>query len=66
MINLPTRPDRRDAITLAAALTGIDIEFVNGVSKDIDIGPLPPGGNEARIANGSLRCWRAHLNVVRR
>ncbi|CAK4034511.1 glycosyltransferase family 25 [Lecanosticta acicola] len=64
VINLPSRTDRRDTISLAAALTGLKIDFVDGVT-DWDERILPPGATEANLGKGNTGAWRAHMNVAR-
>ncbi|KAL1616924.1 hypothetical protein SLS54_008129 [Diplodia seriata] len=51
-------------MSLAAALTGLDIEYVDGVTE-VDEKALPPGAEETNLAKGSLYAWRAHMNVLR-
>ena len=51
-------------MTLAAAYTGLDIEYVDGVTG-VENKTLPPGGIEVGINAGSLGSWRAHLNAIR-
>ena len=51
-------------MSLAAALTDIRIEFVDGVT-DVSRDRLPPGGKEKHLSDGGLGAWRAHLNVIR-
>lgn len=66
MINLPSRTDLRDAVTLAAALTGLDIEIVDGVDGHlISNRSLPNGAEETHLGPGGLGNWRAHMNVAR-
>ncbi|KAF2101184.1 hypothetical protein NA57DRAFT_34782 [Rhizodiscina lignyota] len=64
VINLPSRTDHRDAITLAAALTDLELEFVDGVTEVAEKA-LPPGGKEVKLNKGGLGNWRAHLNIMR-
>lgn len=52
-------------MSLAAALTGLRIEYVDGV-KDVDEKTLPFGADEANLSRGYLGSWRAHLNVIRK
>ena len=71
MINLPTRTDRRDALSLAAAYSGLEIEYVDGVLVSDDDLPemrkiLPPGGKDKGLKAPALGSWRAHLNAVRK
>jgi hypothetical protein len=64
VIGLPSRTDRRDSMSLAAAYTGLKIEYVDGVT-DVEAKTLPPGGSERGPNAGSIRAWRAHMNVMR-
>jgi hypothetical protein len=64
VIGLPSRSDRRDSMALAAAYTGLKVEFVDGVT-DVESKTLPPGSLESRPNAGSIRAWRAHMNVMR-
>ena len=48
VINLPTRTDHRDTLSLAATLTGLEVEYVNGVTE-VEERLLPPGGDPAKI-----------------
>lgn len=51
-------------MSLAASLTDIDVEFIDGV-VDVDRKTLPPGATADNLHGGSLGCWRAHLDVLR-
>lgn len=64
VIGLPSRTDHRDSMSLAAALTDIRVEYVDGVSS-VDNGTLPPGGIERKLSQRSVFSWRAHMNVLR-
>ncbi|KAK8253120.1 hypothetical protein HDK77DRAFT_170714 [Phyllosticta capitalensis] len=64
VINLPSRTDHRDAMSLAAAVTGLEIEYVDGVTE-VEDKALPPGGAEVHLNKGGLGNWRAHLNIAR-
>ncbi|KAF2088231.1 glycosyltransferase family 25 protein [Saccharata proteae CBS 121410] len=65
VINLPSRTDHRDAMSLAAHLTGLHIEYVDGVT-DVEERALPPNGKETNLNEGGLGNWRAHLNCIRK
>lgn len=53
-------------MSLAAALTGLQIEYIDGVT-DVDKAYLPPSGGKEKVpGSGSLGAWRAHMNVLRR
>ncbi|KAK7544540.1 uncharacterized protein J3D65DRAFT_581827 [Phyllosticta citribraziliensis] len=64
VINLPSRSDHRDAMSLAAAATGLQIEYVDGVTE-VEEKALPPGGAEVHLNKGGLGNWRAHMNIAR-
>ena len=67
-MNLPERTDRRDAMTLAAAVTGLSLTFITGVrGADVQHKVLPP--SERRKGEnwaGKTGSWRAHMNVLQR
>jgi hypothetical protein len=66
-VGLPERQDKRDALTLAASLTGFDVEFVDGVhGGDIPDKAVPFGINRTRMMDTNLGRWRGHMNAVRR
>lgn len=63
-INLPTRYDRLDAVTLQSYLSGIDIEEYPAVeAKMISDTGMPPTSNPQRLNRGEKGCWRAHANI---
>jgi hypothetical protein len=64
VIGLPSRTDRRDSMSLAAAYTGLEIEYVDGVTH-VENKTLPPGGLDGGFNAGSIQAWRAHMNVMR-
>ncbi|ORY15689.1 hypothetical protein BCR34DRAFT_671977 [Clohesyomyces aquaticus] len=64
VINLPTRTDHRDSMSLAAHFSDLQIEYVNGVTEVIQKA-LPPGGVEAKLDEGQLGNWRSHMNILR-
>lgn len=45
-------------------LTGLDVEYVEGVSE-VDEKTLPPLEGEQHYGQTHLGNWRAHLNAVR-
>ena len=51
-------------MSLAAALTDLRIDYVDGVSE-VDNRTLPPGGKEVNLDSGGLGNWRAHMNIAR-
>jgi hypothetical protein len=65
IIGLPTRTDRRDGMVLSAALSDIELEFVDGVigNEVLDKAiPAKPGNN--RMPDPVIGCWRAHMNAI--
>lgn len=65
VINLPKRTDRRDSMSLAAAFSGIEVEYIDGVTEVADEA-LPPGGKEKNFQDSVVGAWRAHMNAVRK
>ncbi|KAK4152176.1 hypothetical protein C8A00DRAFT_44724 [Chaetomidium leptoderma] len=68
-INLPSRTDRRDAMTLAAALTELGITWVDGVAGKDVLDKVLPGGSSSRhggFTAGNKGSWRAHMDVLQR
>lgn len=64
VLNLPARTDNKDTVTLAASLTGLDIEFVDGVTN-VSQKALPPGDPEKDpLRPAELGNWRAHMNAI--
>ena len=51
-------------MSLAAALTGLHVEYVDG-ETDVSRKLLPPGGKEKHLSDGGLGAWRAHMNALR-
>ena len=68
VLGLPSRTDRRDSMSLAAAYSGLDIEYIDGVTAMSDKA-LPPGRAqrvEKAMNERTIYAWRAHMNVLRR
>ncbi|CBX92448.1 hypothetical protein LEMA_P051540.1 [Plenodomus lingam JN3] len=67
VLNLPFRTDRRDAISLSAALSNIKLEFVNGVTGDsIHEKAYPPPDENIKLLPGIRGSWRTHMNALQR
>jgi hypothetical protein len=67
VINTPERTDRRDAVSLAAAVSNMNVEFVMGVRGESILGDaLPPGGQaeSLKLGRGIKGSWRSHLNAL--
>lgn len=55
-------------MSLAAAYSGLDIEYIDGVTNLSDKA-LPPGKSqrvEKLMNGGTINAWRAHMNALRR
>ncbi|PKS11688.1 hypothetical protein jhhlp_001676 [Lomentospora prolificans] len=68
VVNLPERTDRRDAMALMAAATGLELTFADGVrGANVLEKALPPGQRNKNIQSmGAIGSWRAHMNVLQR
>ena len=65
-LNLPERGDKRDALSLAASLTNITIDYVDGVKGESVVNKSLPLGQERRkFPEPMLGSWRAHMNAIR-
>ncbi|KXJ95091.1 hypothetical protein Micbo1qcDRAFT_156899 [Microdochium bolleyi] len=65
VISMPSRTDRRDAITLSAALSGFRVEFVDGLlGKDVTDKAIPSGKGQHRLPDASVGSWRGHMNAI--
>lgn len=66
MVGLPSRSDRRDGMVLQAALSGIEIEFIDGVyGQDVPDKVIPLEKGAERPKNATIGSWRAHMNAIR-
>ena len=64
---MPSRTDRRDATSLAAASSNLKLEFIQGVLGDsIPEAAFPPGGSADSIkqSTGIKGSWRSHMNAL--
>lgn len=66
-IGLPERSDKRDALTLSAALTGFHVEWIDGIEGDSIVDKaIPFGINRHGMMASNLGSWRGHMNAIRR
>jgi hypothetical protein len=66
VVGLPARSDRRDGMVLQAALSDMQIEFIDGVmAKDVPDKAIPSSPDHERLPDGPIGCWRAHMNAAR-
>lgn len=62
---MKSRTDRRDSMVLAAALSNVDIEFIDGVSgEDVPDKAVLTSPDHERLPNPSIGSWRAHMNAI--
>jgi hypothetical protein len=67
VLNLPSRTDRRDAMSLSAAISNIKLEFVEGVKgADINDKAYPPPEENRKHSPGIRGSWRTHMNALQR
>ncbi|KAK8061666.1 hypothetical protein PG994_008032 [Apiospora phragmitis] len=69
LISRPARTDRRDAMVLAAAVSNLTFEWVDGVDGDtVEERVLPPGDRpKHKSSDTAVRgSWRAHMNALRK
>lgn len=67
VVGLPERTDKRDALSLTAALTGFHVDFVDGVrGETIPDKAVPIGVDRHALMETNLGSWRGHMNAVRR
>ncbi|CRG83899.1 hypothetical protein PISL3812_01255 [Talaromyces islandicus] len=66
IINLPTRTDRRDALSLMSSLNGLELEYIAGnTGSDVPDKALPPPATHINQLPGNIGSWRAHLDAIR-
>ncbi|KAJ4367294.1 hypothetical protein N0V83_006875 [Neocucurbitaria cava] len=67
VLNLPFRTDRRDAMSLSAAVSNIKLEFVDGVTgESIKQSAYPPPEENIKLLPGIRGSWRTHMNALQR
>jgi hypothetical protein len=64
-INLPSRLDRKDTLTLMASYSNLSITIVPGV-RTLAENALPPPRTPGSVRAEEYAVWRAHANVWRR
>jgi hypothetical protein len=70
VIGLPSRSDKRDAMTLAAKLTNLDITWIDGINgSSMSTSEIPPAFFDTNITALSklaqIGSWRGHMNAIR-
>jgi len=67
ILNLPERTDRRDAMTLSAAVSNIDLTWIDGVlGTHVPDKVLPQNSKGKALPKGNIGSWRAHMNALQR
>lgn len=68
ILNLPSRPDKRDAFVLTASISGFKVEIIDGVDgATVPDKALPFDATKMGDArNRGIGSWRAHINVLRK
>ncbi|KFG79613.1 hypothetical protein MANI_029708 [Metarhizium anisopliae] len=66
VVGLPSRTDRRDGMILGAALSGLNINFIDGVKgEDVYEKAIPvPEDRNNHLKGPGLGSWRAHMNAI--
>ncbi|KAI1412899.1 glycosyltransferase family 25 protein [Hypoxylon sp. FL1857] len=65
VVGLPSRTDRRDGMVLQAALSNIEVEFIDGVlGKDVPDKALPSTQELKRLEDAVVGAWRGHMNAI--
>jgi len=65
-IGLSDRTDRRDSMEVAADVSGLKIEWMDGVTpNDMPQKTIPPAYKLDKVLPGVIGCWRSHMNVIR-
>lgn len=66
-IGLPERSDKRDALSLMASLSNVDIDWIDGVKMSaLSAKSAPFGINFTAMEDNFLASWRSHMNAIRR
>lgn len=53
-------------MALQAAVTNLEIEFIDGVrGSDVADNALPPHRDHDRLGDPVIGCWRAHMDAIR-
>ncbi|KAI1379090.1 glycosyltransferase family 25 protein [Hypoxylon crocopeplum] len=63
VINLPSRTDRRDRMSLAGAVSNLSFTWIDGVPGDQVSDQIVPGGAKGHSV-GAKGSWRSHMNAL--
>lgn len=65
LINLPSRTDRLDWMTLLASLTNVELTHQDGVNGSLIAEKSKPAGSH-NLSPARMGCWRSHADVWQR
>lgn len=66
VVNLPERTDKRDALSLVAALTDIKLTWTSAVrGTSVPDKALPLGVDRQGWRDGGIGSWRSQMNIIR-
>lgn len=66
ILSMPDRSDKRDALILSAYMTGLDIEFIDGMPGE-SVSPKAVPQKWVKGGNiGDIGCWRGHMDIYQR
>jgi hypothetical protein len=70
-LGLPDRTDKRDAMELSAALTGLKLTWSDGVRGDaMNPKAIPPVHTDPKASrmklDAEVGCWRGHMNILQK
>lgn len=66
VVGMPSRTDRRDGIALGAALSNMEIEFIDSTDGTaVPDKALPTMGDHGRLPNPVIGSWRGHMDALR-
>jgi len=67
VLGLSDRSDRRDSMEMAADVTNLRFEWVDGVLPTaMNPKTIPPTYKLPAVLPGVVGCWRSHMNIIRR
>jgi len=67
VIGLKERSDKRDALALMASVTGVKLEWIEGVKgADVPDKALPLGWDREKMSDSNLGSWRGHMEAIKR
>lgn len=65
VVSIPSRTDRRDNMVLQAAVSNMEIEFIDAAKGDgIAENSIPMDETGDHLEGGALGCWRGHMNAI--